>query len=87
MCVCLCVHTFKHEYLPKQWADHDQILTEASFGWGKDALGFWRGQIGTLATNSSHRVIMGKNLVKTLALSFLIGSFSFLQVTRTSITS
>ena len=54
------------------------------------ALGFGPGRIGTLvsmATNSSHRVIMGENVVSTLAPSFLIGSSSYLQVTRTSIRS
>ena len=56
------------------------------------ALGFGQGRIRTLvsmATDSSHRVIMGKmeNVVSTLAPSFLIGSSSYLQVTRTSITS
>ena len=40
-----------------------------------------------MATDSSHRVIMGKNLVTTLATSFLIGSSLFLQVTRTTIKS
>ena len=53
------------------------------------ALDFGLGRIGTLvsmATNSSHRVIMGENVVSTLAPSFLIGSTSYLQVTRTSIT-
>ena len=54
------------------------------------ALGFGPGRIGTLvsmATNSSRRVIMGENVLSTLAPSFLIGSSSYLQVTRTSITS
>ena len=40
-----------------------QILSEASLGWGKAALGFDADQIRTLvsmATDSSHRVIMGK---------------------------
>ena len=41
----------------------------------------------SMATDSSHRVIMGENVVNTLAPSFLIGSSSFLQVTRTNITS
>ena len=57
---------------------------------GKDALGFGPDRIGTLvsmATDSSHRVIMGENVVSTLAPSFLIGTSSYLQVTRTSITS
>ena len=55
---------------------------------GLIALGFGLGRIGTLvsmATNSSHRVIMGKIL--TLAPSFLIGSSSYLQVTKTFIRS
>ena len=54
------------------------------------ALDFGPGRIGTLvsmATNSSNRVIMGENVVSTLAPSFLIGSSSYLQVTRTFITS
>ena len=60
------------------------------WGGGKAALGFGPDRIGTLvsmATDSSHRVIMGENVVTTLAPSFLIGSSSYLQVTRTSITS
>ena len=40
-----------------------------------------------MATDSSHRVIMGENLVNTLAPSFLIGSSSYLQVRRTTIIS
>ena len=57
---------------------------------GKAALGFGPDRIRTLvsmATDSSPRVIMGENVVNTLAPSFLIGSSSYLQVTRTSITS
>ena len=41
----------------------------------------------SMATDSSHRVIMGENLVNTLAPSFLIGFSSYLQVTRTTIIS
>ena len=44
----------------------------------------------SMATDSSHRVTMGKMLghvVNTLAPLFLIGSSSYLQVMRTSITS
>ena len=61
VCVRPCVHTFKHEYLRDQQADYNQILSEASLGWA--ALGFGADQIRTLvsmATDSSHRVIMGK---------------------------
>ena len=57
-----CVYTFKHEYLCNQWANRNQILSEASLGWGKAVLCFGPDRIGTLvsmATDSSHRVIMG----------------------------
>ena len=60
------VHTFKHEYLCTQWANFNQMLSEASFGWGNAALGFGLDGIGTLvsmATDSSHRVIMVKILL------------------------
>ena len=59
-------------------------------GLGLAALGFEQDRIRTLvsmATNSSHRVIMGKILVTTLAPSFFICSSLFLQVTRTIIRS
>ena len=59
------------------------------WGGGKAALGFGPDRIGTLvsmATDSSHRGYNGEN-VSTLAPSFLIGSSSYLQVTRTSIIS
>ena len=60
------------------------------WGGGLTALGFGPDRIRTLvsmATDSFHRVIMGDNLVTTLAPSFLIGSSLFLQVTRTPIKS
>ena len=41
----------------------------------------------SMATDSSNRVIMGENLVTTLAPSFSICSSLFLQVTRTTIKS
>ena len=40
-CVRPCVHTFKHEYLRDQQADYNQILSEASVGWGKGCIRFW----------------------------------------------
>ena len=55
------------------------------WGKGKAASGFWPDRIGTLvsmATDSSHRVIMGKIL---LSPSFLIRSFSYLRVMRITI--
>ena len=41
----------------------------------------------SMATDSFHRVIMGKNLVTILAPSILIGYSLFLQETRTSMKS
>ena len=35
------VHNFKHEYLCNQWASCNQILSEASLGWGKGCIRFW----------------------------------------------
>ena len=61
--MCACLNIFKHEYLRDQQAYRNQILSEASFGWGKASVGFDPDQIRTLvsmATDSSHRVIMGK---------------------------
>ena len=58
------------------------------WGGGLAALGFgsdWIRTLVSMATHSSHRIIMGKNLVSTLALPFFIGSSLFLQVTRTAI--
>ena len=40
-----------------------------------------------MATDSSHRVIMGESIVTTLSPSFLIGSSLFLQVVIETITS
>ena len=65
LCVCVSVDIFKLEYLRNQWANHNEILSEPSLGWGKVALDFRPDRIGTLvsmATDSSHRVIMGKML-------------------------
>ena len=65
MSVCVSVDIFKLEYLCNQWVNRNKILTEPLFGWEKAALGFGLDRIGTLvsmATDSSHRVIMGKML-------------------------
>ena len=35
------VHNFKHVYLCSQLADNNQILSEASLGWGKGCIRFW----------------------------------------------
>ena len=38
--VSASVHIFKHEYLRNQRADHNEILSEASFGLGKSCIRF-----------------------------------------------
>ena len=56
--------TFKHEYLRDELADRKFYLKHY-WGGGKAALGFGADQISTLdsmATDSSHRVIMGKTV-------------------------
>ena len=58
------------------------------WGGGKAALGFDADQIRTLvsmATDNSHRVIMGEKGIITFSRLFLIGSFLYLQVTMTYI--
>ena len=70
----LSIHTFKHEYLCDQVADHNQLLSEASFGWGRAVLGFCAYRIRTLvsmATDTSHRVVMGENYVIGFSQIFL----------------
>ena len=56
------------------------------WGGGKAAWGFGADQFRTLvsmSTDSSHRVIMGKNGIITFSRLFMIRSFSYLQVTIT----
>ena len=68
-----CVNTFKHEYLCNQLADRNEILSEASLGWGKASVGFDPDRIRTLvsmATDSSHRVIMGKRRHHVFSIAF-----------------
>ena len=91
VCVYVCVSTLSNMNIS---ATSGPITTKfyLKYHWGqrKAALGCGPDRIRTLVslvTDISHRVIIGKNLVNTLALSFLIGSSSFLQVTRTTIIS
>ena len=39
--VRLWVNIFKLKYLCNQWANRNQILSEASLGWGFDCIRFW----------------------------------------------
>ena len=59
-CIRLCVHTFKHE---TSRPITTKFYLKHHLGGGKTALGFGADQIRTLvsmATDSSHRLIMGK---------------------------
>ena len=63
--VCLSVNIFKLEYLRNQWAIITLFYLNHHWGVGKAALGFGPDRMGTLvsmATESSHSVIMGKML-------------------------
>ena len=80
----------KPVYLWSQLANLDQILCVASLGWGKGCIRFW----GRLDQNSGFHgnrkpplTYNGKNDVSTFSRLFLIGSFLYLQVTRTCIKS
>ena len=64
----MCVHTFKHEYLCNQSTDHNlNFVGKAAFSFGLDPIR----ALVSMATDSSHRVIMEENRVNTLAPSFL----------------
>ena len=41
LAVCLSVNIFKLEYLRNQWANRNQILSEASLDRGKGCIRFW----------------------------------------------
>ena len=78
----------KLEYLWGQLANRNQILYEASLGWGKRCIRFW----DRLDQNSGFHgnrkrplTYNGENDVATFSLLFFIRSFSNLQVTRTGI--
>ena len=88
--VVVIVHTFKPVYLWSQLANLDQILWVASLESGKGCIRFW----GRLDQNSGFHgnrkpplSYNGKNDVSTFSRLFLIGSFLYLQVTRTCIKS
>ena len=51
----------------------------AALGFGPDRIRI----LVSMATDSSNRVIMGKNSAATFSLLFFIRSFLYLQVTRT----
>ena len=66
MCVCVSVFTLSNIDISKTcWLIATKFYLNHHWGGGKAALGFGPDRIGTLvsmATDSSHRVIMGKML-------------------------
>ena len=92
-CVRACVRasTLSNRNIAEtSWPIVIKFHLEHHLGGGLTALGFGLDRTRTLvsmATDSSHRVIMGENVVTTLASSFLIGSSLFLKVTSTTIKS
>ena len=63
MSVCLSVNIFKLEYLRNQWANRNEVLSEPSLSGGRLHSVFGQIRSDTLvsmATDSSHGVIMGK---------------------------
>ena len=70
----VCALTISNMNISKtRGADRNQILSEASLGWGKACNRFWARldqNSGFMATDSSQRVIMGKK-----ALPSFLGRF------------
>ena len=80
------VLNFKHVYLCNQLADHNQILSEASLGWGKGCLRFWARSDLNSGFHGNRKLpygYNGENGVSTFSRLFFIGSFSYLQATMT----
>ena len=80
------VHNLKHEYLCNQWADHNQILSEASLGWGKDCIWFWARSDQKSGFHGNRKLPYGynwENGVSTFSRLFFIQSFSYLQAMMT----
>ena len=76
--------------LKTEMTPSSHVFPHRDWGRGKAALGFGPDLIRILvpmATDSSHKVIMGGNVVAALAALSFIGSSSFLQVRRTTIKS
>ena len=68
------------------WPIGMKFYLKHHLGGGKASVGFDPDRIRTLvsmATDSSHRVIMGKRRHHVFSLMLLIGSFSYLQVMMT----
>ena len=81
------IHTFIHQYIHSNWADSNQILSESSLGWGKGCMRFWARSdqhMVSMATDSSHRVILEKFKRNILLWSYEAQSFYILYVAMLS---
>ena len=70
------------------WLIGMKFYLKHHWGGGKGSIGFdldWIRTLVSIATDSSHRVIMGKTASSRFLKCFLIGSFSYLQVTMTCV--
>ena len=87
VCVCVRLLTLSNMNISAtSWLIGMKFYLKHHWGGGKASVGFDPDRIRTLvsmATDSSHRVIMGKNGVITFSRMLLIRSFSYLQVTMT----
>ena len=84
--VAVVVHNFKHEYLCNQWADHNQILSKASLGWGKGCMRFWARSDQNSGFYGNRKLpygYNGENGVSTFSRLFFIRYFSYLQAKMT----
>ena len=83
----VCPFTFSNMNISAtSWLIGMKFYLKNHWGGGKSSVGFDPDRIRTLvsmATDSSHRVIMGKNGVIRFSRTLLIRSFSYLQVTIT----
>ena len=80
----------KLEYLWGQLANVDQILYEASLGWGKGCIRFWDRLDQNSGFHGNRKCPLtynGENNVSTFSQLFLIRFFLYLPVTRTCINS
>ena len=85
-CPSVVVHNFKHEYLCNQWADHNQILSEASLCWGKGYIRFWARRDQNSGFHGNRMLpygFNGENSVSNLSQLFFIRFFSYLQAMMT----
>ena len=71
-------------------ANLDQMLFEASLGWGKGCIRFWGRSDENSGFHGNRKLPLtynGENVVRSITTSVLIGNSSNLQITKTAIKS